>query len=498
MNRPIMLWLLSVILIFIFTGCSNRDNPIKSYGKSQEWEAYSTGIYIPPGAEYESASIILNVALKSSQTVRIHRITSEWSESEVTWNSFAASYDPDPSTLFVPDALGDVEIDITNLVQDWLDGIHGNYGVVLCQSLGMSQYHSSEHTDPNFHPRLIIRFLAGGESDSIVIQEGLMGEVEDAFIGANFANGNNGEATRLFAGIAFGFEHQALIKFEMDQPPSYSALGDFVWNDLNMNGIQDANENGLPNITVNLLDNSNNLIASIMTDINGLYMFEDIYEGEYIIEFEIPREYTFSPKNSGPDNTGDSDADPQTGRTDMIILEPGYLDMSRDAGMYMTMDMGEGCTHGIGHWRNHAGFGHQADMVSDLLPIILGLQGGAKSIAVSDNRIAADILRMKAYGQPSNGITKLYAHLLAAKLNIVGGANGEDIDNIIDEVDTFLAENNWNDWRMISPEERKMVLGWKDLIEDYNQGRTGPGNCDRAHGEGINDNHDTDILEAGR
>ncbi len=34
------------------------------------------------------------------------------------------------------------------------------------------------------------------------------------------------------------------------------SLGDYVWNDLNKNGIQDADEPGIANVEVELLDNN--------------------------------------------------------------------------------------------------------------------------------------------------------------------------------------------------------------------------------------------------
>ncbi len=40
----------------------------------------------------------------------------------------------------------------------------------------------------------------------------------------------------------------------MYQPASMAAIGDYVWNDANVNGIQDSTETGIPNVTVKLYD----------------------------------------------------------------------------------------------------------------------------------------------------------------------------------------------------------------------------------------------------
>ena len=40
-----------------------------------------------------------------------------------------------------------------------------------------------------------------------------------------------------------------------------ATLGDFVWNDINKNGIQDAGEPGLPGVVVELYTQSNTLVG---------------------------------------------------------------------------------------------------------------------------------------------------------------------------------------------------------------------------------------------
>ncbi|UCD16728.1 MAG: DNRLRE domain-containing protein [Candidatus Zixiibacteriota bacterium] len=138
----------------------------------------------------------------------------------------------------------------------------------------------------------------------------------------------------------------------------------------------------------------------------------------------------------------------------------------------------EGCTNTIGYWKNHAGFGPQDDMVTALLPIWLGNDGGLKSLAVTDAGIAVDVLKMKTYGDPSNGITKLYAQLLGAKLNIANGASYGDVADIISDADDFLADHDYMDWAGLSEEQQEMVLDWMEMLDDYNNGDIGPGHCD--------------------
>ncbi|MCH5374963.1 MAG: carboxypeptidase regulatory-like domain-containing protein, partial [Planctomycetes bacterium] len=85
-------------------------------------------------------------------------------------------------------------------------------------------------------------------------------------------------------------------------------LGDFVWDDLNGNGIQDAGEPGVAGVTVELRDAGGNLLASTMTDASGLYTLTGLVAGDYEVVFVAPAGFIFSPQNQGNDDALDSDA----------------------------------------------------------------------------------------------------------------------------------------------------------------------------------------------
>lgn len=123
-----------------------------------------------------------------------------------------------------------------------------------------------------------------------------------------------------------------------DDPANYKtrlgSLGDFVWNDLNQNGIQDADEPGIPGVTVQLKDCSGNVLATTTTDANGLYLFDNLPAGCYIVAVVPPDGFTFSPANQGDDDTVDSDVDPNTGMTGEISLGPGENNPTIDAGLF--------------------------------------------------------------------------------------------------------------------------------------------------------------------
>jgi hypothetical protein len=134
-----------------------------------------------------------------------------------------------------------------------------------------------------------------------------------------------------------------------------------------------------------------------------------------------------------------------------------------------------GCTRTPGYWKNHAGFKKQADVVSPLLPIWLGTAGGAKSVQVTTAGQAVDLLGRA--NDSSNGINKLYSHLLAAKLNGASDASTAGVDATIAAADAFLANHNSASWAGLSAAQQAQVLAWKDKLDSYNNGNEGTRHC---------------------
>lgn len=136
---------------------------------------------------------------------------------------------------------------------------------------------------------------------------------------------------------------------------------------------------------------------------------------------------------------------------------------------------GEGCTRTIGYWKNWDGGGPQPDQVSQFLPISLG------SVVVANTTDSDAILSISYLGgHPSNGISKLMAQLLAAKLNVAAGADDTDIASTIAAADAFLATHGQASWANLSKADKRLVNGWMSALDDYNNGITGPGHCGEA------------------
>ncbi|MFZ1785165.1 MAG: SdrD B-like domain-containing protein, partial [Ferruginibacter sp.] len=117
-----------------------------------------------------------------------------------------------------------------------------------------------------------------------------------------------------------------------------SSIGNFVWYDVNTNGIQDAGERGAAGVSVALLNASNSVIATTTTDVNGLYLFTDLVAGTYFVKFgNLPAGFAATTKNAaGSTAANNSDADVTTLTTDAIVLPAATNDLNWDMGIKST------------------------------------------------------------------------------------------------------------------------------------------------------------------
>jgi hypothetical protein len=471
----LVLLILTTVTV-IFSGCQRESSIVDPQSLSAS--NLSTAIQLPAGATLQSATFSIYVIVPSNETVNIHRITQPWNEMDVSWNSFGGSYDATVAVSFIPNTVGWHSIDVTDLVRKWLDGSYVDNGLMLEQSLTpYTLYASSDNLTSSIRPKMEVCYSLSGGSVCETIQRGFLGEVSDAYIWQLYPDDKNGGSSSLYSGSVGGAEKMSLLKFNLTPtPPQPASLGDFVWYDVNDNGIQDAGETGVQDVTVSLMDCNGRVLASTITDANGYYLFSNLTPGDYNVHFVAPLGYVFSPRNVG-DDALDSDVNPADGLTECTTLGSGENDRTWDAGLFLPPPP-EGCSLTIGYWKTHAGFGPQPDHLTQFLPMWLGTAGGSRSINVSNVRIAYDILVMKTYGVPSNGITKLYAQMLAAKLNIANGASGSAVASTISAANAWLANHSWTEWSSLSKNTQKQVLGWMTTFDNYNNGLIGPGHCD--------------------
>lgn len=159
------------------------------------------------------------------------------------------------------------------------------------------------------------------------------------------------------------------------------SLGDRVWEDENVNGIQDCADTngdgiignvvgnpvsdtgdecdaGIPNVVVKLgqADTQGACILTgdeYVTGNDGLYLFENLAPGVYCVEFgKPPADFCdsngfdlgmpqFTAQNAGNDDAVDSDVDTATGISDPVTLDVGETDRTVDAGIFCPAKIGD-------------------------------------------------------------------------------------------------------------------------------------------------------------
>ncbi len=87
----------------------------------------------------------------------------------------------------------------------------------------------------------------------------------------------------------------------------YVSIGDFVWNDLDGDGIQDNGEPGIEDVTVTLYTCDGGFVESIQTNGQGIYEFDNLLPGCYYFEVSQPEGFEISLADQGGDDSVDSD-----------------------------------------------------------------------------------------------------------------------------------------------------------------------------------------------
>ena len=117
-------------------------------------------------------------------------------------------------------------------------------------------------------------------------------------------------------------------------PASDAAFDGLVWDDLNRNGLQDLDEPGLPNVTVNLFNSAQAAAGTSLTDGNGAYRFQGLLPGDYYLQTVQPAGYVFSPQDQGQNDLVDSDTDPVGALTTLVTLAAGENGLVWTTGVY--------------------------------------------------------------------------------------------------------------------------------------------------------------------
>ena len=112
------------------------------------------------------------------------------------------------------------------------------------------------------------------------------------------------------------------------------AIGDYTWIDEDKDGIQDAEEEILAGVIVELYDEAGKKVDETTTNEEGLYIFDELESGNYTIKFILTEKqkefYEFTKQDSEKDDKVDSDADELTGWTTTIKLNDDNTELTKE------------------------------------------------------------------------------------------------------------------------------------------------------------------------
>ncbi len=141
-------------------------------------------------------------------------------------------------------------------------------------------------------------------------------------------------------GIAFDGEVE-------DYYLQFAKIGDFVWEDLDIDGEQDNGEPGIvgADVTISGFDILGNAYtATVQTTTGGMYMFNGLLPGDYTVTFGTPTDFFPTKQDELPGNDDDdSDADPTTGvaSSTPVTLAGGDIVDDVDAGFWTYASIGD-------------------------------------------------------------------------------------------------------------------------------------------------------------
>lgn len=142
------------------------------------------------------------------------------------------------------------------------------------------------------------------------------------------------------AGVAMSAVETSHAGVQVDQ--SNNGLGEWVWLDLNRNGLQDPGEEGMNGVEMELYDADRNLVATTVSqNLNndssrpGHYWFGDLEPGQYFIKLvEVPLSWNTMTPDIGFDDV-DSDINPLTLEGPLVTVELNGVRLDQDLGFFV-------------------------------------------------------------------------------------------------------------------------------------------------------------------
>ena len=240
-------------------------------------------------------------------------------------------------------------------------------------------------------------------------------------------------------------------------PVVLGSIGDFVWNDLNKNGVQDAGEPGLAGLTVTLAKSGTTLTTT--TNASGLYAFTGVTAGTWTLTTTVPSGYVASPVNAGGDPAKDSNGNGAS------VVVTGATNNTVDIGLYL--QAGKACTYTQGYWKNH-----EESWPAPYSPAAQWMTPQKKVAGLTWDGLFGTSVK------GGNSYVSLAHQWMAAKLNQTQGAPvSASVLTALNSAEAWLLANTPTNGALPSIKNAQ-ADAWASTLDDFNNGKLGPSHCD--------------------
>ncbi|MEM9545118.1 MAG: SdrD B-like domain-containing protein [Bacteroidota bacterium] len=250
-----------------------------------------------------------------------------------------------------------------NGIQDIVVNLYANTGVFIASSItaGDGTYEFS-NLDPG---QFYVEFVK--EIDSLLFTNANIGlDSEDSDVTGAFGDGTT-DLFELISGDTLSTVDAGLVRA--------LSLGDFVWEDLNGDGIQQDEEPGIAGVIIKLTD-SNNVFQNTTSNSDGFYTFDGLIPGDYTLEFESSSEFIPTTPNNSSD---DADSDLIPGESIILSYSEGGIRDTIDAGYFRFSTIGDFV------WEDLNGNGIQDELEPGIENVTLELMDESNAIVQTVN-----------------------------------------------------------------------------------------------------------------
>lgn len=227
---------------------NNGDLKTKGTGDLKETLVQFDTSALAPGITIDSASLILNVnSAAAGATDRVHRMLSSWTESSGSWGAgkpvSGSHYVATSDGNVTPTSTGAKTLDITAVVNAWVNGGANNRGLILVRQTAEAEakYNSREGGGTVTGPHLVVTY----RSPTVSAQ---LPATQDTWVDQNSPTQQNGTATALELRSEPTKIRRAFLQFDLDRVPSGATLSSAQLN-LFVNGTRNEQDEQVRRVT---------------------------------------------------------------------------------------------------------------------------------------------------------------------------------------------------------------------------------------------------------